>query len=121
MNYDDLNIEELDYYLNCRLYRSCYFEYVKMFKIAKNILIEERDCEDEFKMMMLGEIMHEGLEGINGIESEKKAIDDALETIKSRLKWKRPISSKEKETYYLVRKTLFSAAFKKKYFKKLDA
>jgi hypothetical protein len=83
-------------------------------------MLEEREREDEFKQMMLGEIMHEGLTGINGVAGEKEAIEAALETVKNRLKWKRPISSKEKETYYLVRKTLFSASFKKKYFKELD-
>ena len=28
-----------------------------------------------------------------------------------------PLNSKERETYYLVRRTLFSDAFRKKYFK----
>ena len=119
LNYDDLKMEDLDFYLNCRLYRSRYFEYVMLLKTARDIMKNELSREEEFKNMMLGDIMHEGLEGINGVSGEKEAIDAALGTVKSRLKWKRPISSNEKETYYMVRKTLFSASFRKKYFKKI--
>ena len=61
-----------------------------------------------------------------GIEPESKDIilsqmreqaQIAIDTIKNRLKWKRPITSKEKETYTLIRRTLFSKSFKEKYFK----
>ena len=40
----------------------------------------------------------------------------ALDNIKNRLKWKRPVSSKEKETYTLVERKLFSKEFQAKYF-----
>ena len=40
----------------------------------------------------------------------------AIEKVKGRLKWKRPITSKEKETYTLVTRTLFSKEYLKKYY-----
>jgi len=70
----------------------------------------------EFAKMMCAEIISCGLEPKEGFTREQIA-DAALQTIKNRLKWKRPISSKERETYTLVRRILFSAAFKMKYFK----
>ena len=120
LNYDDLKMEDLEFYLNCRLYRSQYYEYVMLLKTAKKIMEQELALEDEFEKMMLGEITAQGLEGIDGIRGEKRAIREALDKVKSHLKWKRPISSNEKETYYMVKKTLFSVAFRKKYFKELS-
>jgi hypothetical protein len=66
--------------------------------------------------MLCGELIAESLWPKDGYTHDGIA-RIALQTIKDRLKWKRPISSKERETYYLVRRTLFSDAFKKKYFK----
>ena len=46
----------------------------------------------------------------------ESVVRKAIDTVKSRLKWKRPISAKEKETYTLVSKILFSKKFIDKYF-----
>lgn len=65
-------------------------------------------------------------EGINPITLEKdglsreEIVQKALQTVKDRLKWKRPISSKERETYTLVRRTLFSENYRNKYFKPVN-
>lgn len=116
INYDNLSIEELDYYLNNRLYRSQYFDYVRLLKRARSLIKREYERETEFVNMLCGELIFSSLWPKDGFTHEGVA-RIALKTIKDRLKWKRPISSKERETYFLVRRTLFSETFKKKYFK----
>ena len=117
--YDSLNLKDLDYYLNSRIYRSQYFRYVRRLKTARTLIERELAQEREFAKMMCAEIIFCGLEPKDGFTREQIA-DAALQAVKNRLKWKRPISSKERETYTLVRRTLFSVAFKKKYFKQSD-
>ena len=116
LNYDNLNIDELDYYLNSRLYRSQYYLYVRLLKTARSLVEKEYQQETDFINMLCGELIAESLWPKDGYTHDGIA-RIALQTIKDRLKWKRPISSKERETYYLVRRTLFSDAFRRKYFK----
>ena len=66
--------------------------------------------------MFVGQMMAKGLQPKDGITAES-IVRVAIDTIKNRLKWKRPITAKEKETYTLVERTLFSQAFRNKYFK----
>ena len=114
--YDNLKIEELDYYLNSRIYRSQYYEFVRLLKTARSLI--EKECQQEvnFINMLCGEIITKSLCPKDGFTHDGIA-STALKTVKDSLKWKRPISSKERETYYLVRRTLFSETFRKKYFK----
>lgn len=116
INYDDLDLNELEYYLNNRLYRSQYYLYVRLLKAAKSIILNERKQEQDFISMLAGQCIYEGLQPKDGKDLHD-IIKIALQTVKDRLKWKRPISSKEKETYTLVKRTLFSKAFINKYFK----
>lgn len=114
--YDNLKIEELDYYLNSRIYRSQYYSFVRLLKTAKSYIEREQKLEKEFIAMLSGELMSRGLCPKDGLTNEDIA-QKALQTIKDRLKWKRPISSKERETYTLVRRTLFSENYRNKFFK----
>ncbi len=108
--YDELDLDTLDYYLNCRLYRSQYYNYVKLLKTAKILIEKEKKSEYDFANLLAGEIISKNLKPKNGLTEIDVAIK-AIEEIKKRLKWKRPISSKEKETYTLVRRLLFSKSF----------
>lgn len=117
LNYDDLDIDDLEYYLNCRLYRSKYFTYIRLLKTAKLIVEQEKKVESDFITLLEGECIKANLSPKDGIEIHS-IVEMALKVVKDRLKWKRPVSSKEKETYTLVKRTLFSAKFKEKYFRK---
>lgn len=117
INYDDLDLDELEYYLNNRLFRSQYYLYVRLLKDAKQIILNEKKQEKDFISMLAGQCICEGLEPKDG-EDIHEMINIALQTVKDRLKWKRPISSKEKETYTLVKRTLFSKSFISKHFRK---
>lgn len=116
LNYDDLKIEDVEYYLNSRLNRSKYYKFVRLLKEYKTIYLKEMEAENEYIKMFVGQIMAKDLQPKDGITPEL-VVRKAIDTIKNRLKWKRPISSKERETYTLVRRTLFSVAFRNKYFK----
>ena len=116
LNYDDMKIEDVEYYLNSRLHRSKYYRFVRLLKEFKNVYLKELEAENEYIKMFVGQMMAKGLQPKDGITAES-IVRVAIDTIKNRLKWKRPITAKEKETYTLVERTLFSQAFRNKYFK----
>lgn len=116
LNYDDVKIEDVEYYLNSRLYRSQYYNFVRVLKEFKRLYLKELEAENEYIKMFVGQMMAKGLQPKDGITAES-IVRVAIDTIKNRLKWKRPITAKEKETYTLVERTLFSQAFRNKYFK----
>jgi len=116
LNYDDVRIEDVEYYLNSRLHRSQYYRFVRILKDFKTLYLKELEAENEYIKMFVGQIMAKGLQTKDGITPES-VVRVAIDTIKNRLKWKRPITAKEKETYTLVERTLFSQAFRTKYFK----
>ena len=116
LNYDDVNIDDVEYYLNSRLHRSQYYMFVRVLKKFKTMYLKELEAENEYIKMFVGQMMAKGLQPKDGITAES-IVRVAIDTIKNRLKWKRPITAKEKETYTLVERTLFSQAFRNKYFK----
>ncbi len=115
LNYDDLKMEDVDYYLNSRLHRSQYHSFVVMLQqVKKHMQIEQQD-EQNFIKMMVGQMVRRGLT-VKDKYTPEAVVKVALDNIKNRLKWKRPVSSKEKETYTLVERKLFSKEFQAKYF-----
>ena len=116
LNYDDLKMEDVEYYLNSRLHRSQYYVFVRLLKEFKSVYLKELEAENEYIKMFVGQMMAKGLQTKDGITPES-VVRKAIDTIKNRLKWKRPITAKEKETYTLVERTLFSQSFRTKYFK----
>ena len=65
--------------------------------------------------MMKGQMLARGLKVKDGYTPEE-IVRKTLTTVKNRLKWKRPVSTKEKETYTLVERNLFSKQNISKYF-----
>ena len=108
-------MEDVDYYLNSRLHRSQYSTFVVMLQKVKKIMMDEQVKEQDFIGMLVGQVLSRRLSIKEGYTYEGVA-RKALEAVKNRLKWKRPVSSKEKETYTLVERTLFSQAYINKYF-----
>lgn len=78
-------------------------------------MLAEQRCEDDFIRMMVGQMMARGVNVKDG-HSAEEVVRLALNKVKNRLKWKRPVSTKERETYTLVERTLFSKEFSNKYF-----
>lgn len=119
LNYDDLRMEDVDYYLHSRLHRSQYYQFMVMLKKVKALLLEQQREEENFISMMVGQMIARGLTVKKPFTSEE-VVRFALDMVKTRLKWKRPVSTKERETYTLVERTLFSKAFISKYFNALE-
>ena len=115
LNYDEIKMEDIDYYLTSRLHRSQYFHFVVMLQKVKRLMLEEQEEESNFIKMIQGQVLRKGLTVKAGYSLEQ-VIRKSIETVKSRLKWKRPISAKEKETYTLVERNLFSKQNLEKYF-----
>ena len=104
LNYDDASLEDVEYYLNSRLHRSQYFKFVKQMKVFKRQYLADKKEEDDYVRMMVGQIMTKGYIPKGGFTLQG-VVREAIETVKGRLKWKRPITAKEKETYTWVRRT----------------
>lgn len=117
LNYDDVEMEEVEYYLNSRLHRSQYYWFVQILKWFKDYYHHEKGHEEEYVKMCVGRLMSMGYAAKGNMTMEEPVIM-AIEKVKGRLKWKRPITSKEKETYTLVTRTLFSKEYLKKYYQK---
>ena len=115
INYDDTSLEDVEYYLNSRLHRSQYYTFVKLMKAFKKQYLADKKSEDEYVQMMVGQIMAKGYTPKGDLTMEE-VVMNAIDIVKERLKWKRPITAKEKETYTLVSRTLFSKSFVDKYF-----
>lgn len=115
LNYDDLSMEDVDYYLHSRLHRSQYHHFVVMLQKVRKLMLEEQAEEENFIRMMKGQMLARGLKVKDGYTPEE-IVRKTLTTVKNRLKWKRPVSTKEKETYTLVERNLFSKQNISKYF-----
>lgn len=50
----------------------------------------------------------------------EQIVREAISEFKDSLKWKRSITEKSKETYYLVRRKVFSKKFQNRYFKEVE-
>ena len=115
LNYDDIDMRDVDYYLNSRLHRSQYHEFVRLLQSVKRLMEDEQMAELDFVHMMKGQMIQRGCIPKDG-RSHEEVIQLALAEIKRRLKWKRPVSTKERETYFMVERKLFSNEFRKKFF-----
>lgn len=115
LNYDDASLDDVEYYLNSRLHRSQYYSFVRLMKAFKRCYLADLKVEQDYIRMLAGQIASRRLQPKAGFTAEQVA-RHAIDKVKSRLKWKRPITAKEKETYTLVERTLFSKEFLKKYF-----
>lgn len=108
-NFDEIDISDVDFYLNSRLHRSKYFSQIKVLKAYKQFFLKEKKLEDEYVKMICTEFSKRGLEPIQGY-TEEDLVRRSLQVVKDRLKWKRPVTSKDKETFTLVCRNLFSKA-----------
>lgn len=83
-------------------------------KAYKTQYLRDKAAEDDYVRMMIGQIVAKGYIAREGHELDQ-IVREAINIVKGRLKWKRPITAKEKETYTLVERTLFSKSFVSKY------
>lgn len=116
LNYDDVRLEDIDYYLNSRLHRSQYYQFVRVLKMARKLYMQEKFYEDEFIKMMVGILKTECQRTPKPEYTYEQIVKLAIDGFKDSLKWKRSITDKSKETFYILRRKIFSKAFQDKYF-----
>lgn len=122
LNYDDVKMEDIDYYLNSRLHRSKYYEFIKILKECRKFILKEREREEGLVRMlanMLDDMIKKEIKRPlkDGYTCEQ-IVREAISEFKDSLKWKRSITEKSKETYYIIKRKVFSKKIQNKYFKK---
>lgn len=116
LNYDQIEISDVEFYLTTRLGRSEYLSYLPLLKTIRKHLLEEQEQEDHFCLMLIGEIEKRGLKCKKGILVED-VIMDLIDWWKFKNKWKRPINKDDELAMRMIERRLFSETGKKKYFK----
>ena len=83
LNFDMLSLEDMEYYLNSRIYRTQYLEIMPILLNARRELREEKRQEEAFRNLLIN-------------NSDKaltpEVVDEAIEWWKMKNKYKRPIS-----------------------------
>lgn len=123
-NFDEIDIADVDYYLNSRLHKSAYYGSVCILQKFKEFWLKEKEQENVYINMICSEFRKRGYEVLplteDGIKiTEEVLVRRSLKIVKDRLKWKRPVTVKDRETFALICKNLFSKANTAKYMKQL--
>ena len=116
INYDQLNLDDIEFYLNSRIDRPNYLEYLPILKKLRKCLLEEQDQEDAFYLMLVGRCQKEGLKPKEGLSYEK-IIGELIDWWKYKNKWKRPISKNDELAMKMIEKRLFAKTNRSKWFK----
>jgi len=94
-NYDQIDIDLVDYYLKDRVNRKDYLGMMPILKNIRKLLVAEQEKEQQFALMMQGET--------------GKPIETILEAIdwwKYKNKWKRYINSDDAKAYRMIKSKL---------------
>ena len=96
LNYDDVTIEDLEFYINDRTARK---DYLKLVPVLMEMLTgkrEERVWEDNFKEFMKGEYF----DGVDGIDD---MLDKAIEWWKFKVIMKRPLKKEDAKAVRMIK------------------
>lgn len=103
LNYDLISIEDIDFYLSCRLDRHNYLHMLPLLMQAKKLRIEEIEWEAAFVKMAASEACKEA--GGKYEDAEKKAWE-AVEWWKMKNKWKRPIRQDDEKALRMIKRKI---------------
>lgn len=102
LNYDQIDIEDIDFYLSSRVDRPNYLDMMPVLVSMKKQMLIEKKSEDYFAEMVFGLNMGKGWE-----ENELKAkIQDAIAWWKYKNKWKRPIDKDDAKALRMIQSRL---------------
>ncbi len=103
INFDGIDLETLDYYLNAREHRKEYLRFMPLLIGLKELLLKEKAWEANFVLMLQHEVMttHNMSE-----EHAKQRINEEITWWKLKNKWKRAISSDDAKACRMIRKKL---------------
>lgn len=104
LNYDALTVEDIDYYLQCRLERKNYLGILPVLREAKHRLLAELEHEKDFKTMLKGLVMKQNSK-LSEAELDAK-IEDTVKWWKTKNKWKRPIAQDDAKAMRMIKSKL---------------
>lgn len=116
LNYDGIDINDVDFYINDRTDRSNYLGFLPILKTIKKHLLEEQEQEDHFCLMLIGECQKRNLAPKKGLTYED-IIMELINWWKYKNKWKRPISKNDESAMKMIERRLFAVSNKRKWFK----
>lgn len=97
INYDAITVEDIDFYLNSRVDRRHYLHMMPLLMKVRQILIDEKKSEVDFKKLVQGEVYK-----IANMMPTDAQIDEAVEDWKKNLKWKRAISHDDSKALRMI-------------------
>lgn len=100
LNYDQISLEDIDFYLNSRIERKDYLNILPLLRELKKRLIEEQRREEDFKKMLFG------LSLIKKVKVTEQDIQDAIDWWKFKNIWKRPITQDDEKAVRMITKKL---------------
>lgn len=104
INYDEIDIETLDRYLQDRTQRKYYCKMIPLLRKVKELKEEEKRDEDAFVELMIADI-NKSRYGRNDVSSERKekAIREAIEWWKYKVIYKRPLRSDDAKAWRMIK------------------
>lgn len=100
LNYDNICLEDIDFYLNSRVDRKNYAHMIPVLIEIKKHLLKEQEQEDAFSKMMLSLFMRQQYN--MDIELLKIYIKEAISWWKLKNIWKRPISQNDTKAMKMI-------------------
>ena len=89
INFDEISLEEADYYMKSRIDRENYLSMLPTLHWIRDIKLKEKELEEEFAKMIAGKL------NLDLNEENKKRIEDTIQWWKLKNKWKRAVTLKE--------------------------
>ncbi len=117
LHYDRIGMEDIDFYLNSRIDRPNYLQYLPVLKTIKKHLVEEQKQEVHFSLMLSGECRKRGLIPKDGLSYEE-IIMELIDWWKFKNEWKRPISKDDELAMRMIERRLFAKSNKNRWFRK---
>jgi hypothetical protein len=108
INYDDVKLEDIDFYLNSRIDRRNYLYIMPLLWQVKIEKEKEREQEKDFVTLVIGELIKLYGDKVSGSDVLKRRhVWDAIEWWKAKkVKWKRPIKQDEAKALRMIIKRL---------------
>lgn len=97
INYDEIKVEDIDFYLNSRIDRRHYMHMMPLLMQVRKALLDEKQSEVDFKKLVEGEVLK-----ASGSLPTAEQIDQEVENWKKNLKWKRAISHDDSKALRMI-------------------
>jgi len=102
LNVDDITLEDIDYYMRNRLYRTDYLDIMPALHIARAFKAKEAALEEEFVKLLASKLGWD--------ETQYQAVRDAIKWWKLKNKWKRAVTKDEAKAMRMILGRLKGAA-----------